>query len=549
MAKPAASDYFVRLLRAALFPLRRLAGVGVQIAETDSPPDTVQRLIVLSHSTNSLRSLRLMPARTVCFGSPCRTATLSALLWLAVASSAFAQNASGTAEATPADVAGDVGAGGLSAGLIQTHETAPELNITKELYKDGDEKEFVSKTKLAFDNALKSSAPNDEEKKALDAGAKYWVYRFTMKKYYEEETPQKGNKLAAPKNAPPKERLHNLRKNLIDVVRNNAKITPAAREYFLKQVTKYSEDLLDNNLVVRQNILLLLGQLPMDNGNIAKGIEPAPYVPAYAVLLKVIKDEKQHEAAKISALTGLLRICRLGLAAADPANDKKRAEIAMALVPELARKDTHWWYQFRLAECLGMAGVTFDPGNKNNPIVLQTLAEVLADKSRHWQARCEAARAIGRLPLDNTLNMTPVLFEIVKLGYDMAQGYNAKPKGDSWANYFLTLYMAFKAERPDSRIAGGKRKPGLLEALPPKEIKDVYEQVFQMLLHLIDNPGKQYSAEQLEGIDTWLRNHAPTNKRITASSPEIGSKPDPVPKPMPANGKASTPPTAPVAEK
>ncbi len=470
-------------------------------------------------------------------------------MWLAVASSAFAQNASGTAEATPADVAGDVGAGGLSAGLIQTHETAPELNITKELYKDGDEKEFVSKTKLAFDNALKSSAPNDEEKKALDAGAKYWVYRFTMKKYYEEETPQKGNKLAAPKNAPPKERLHNLRKNLIDVVRNNAKITPAAREYFLKQVTKYSEDLLDNNLVVRQNILLLLGQLPMDNGNIAKGIEPAPYVPAYAVLLKVIKDEKQHEAAKISALTGLLRICRLGLAAADPANDKKRAEIAMALVPELARKDTHWWYQFRLAECLGMAGVTFDPGNKNNPIVLQTLAEVLADKSRHWQARCEAARAIGRLPLDNTLNMTPVLFEIVKLGYDMAQGYNAKPKGDSWANYFLTLYMAFKAERPDSRIAGGKRKPGLLEALPPKEIKDVYEQVFQMLLHLIDNPGKQYSAEQLEGIDTWLRNHAPTNKRITASSPEIGSKPDPVPKPMPANGKASTPPTAPVAEK
>jgi hypothetical protein len=488
-----------------------------------------------------------MPARTVCFGSPRCTAVLNALLWLALAPWAIAQNA----EACAAEVAGDVGDGGLVPGLIQTHETAPELNIVKELYKDGDEKEFVSKTKLAFDSALKSSAPNDEEKKALDAGAKYWVYRFTMKKYYEEEPPQKGNKLVpAKKGEAPKERLHNLRKNLLDVVRNNAKITPAAREYFLKQVTKYGEDLLDNNLVVRQNILLVLGQLPLDNGNIAKGIEPTPYIPAYTVLLKVIKDEKQPESVKIAALVGgLSRICRTGLSAADPANDKKRAEIAMALVPELANKNAHFWYQFRLAECLGAAGVTFDPANKNNPIVLQTLAEVVADKNRHWQARCEAARAIGRLPLDNTLNMTPVLFEMVKLGYDMAQGYNANPKKESWPNYFFTLYMAFKAEKPETVIAGGKRKAGLLAALPPKDVKDVYDLVFQMLSHLADNPGKQYSPEKIESFDTWLRSHEPTNRRITATSPEIGSKLPPVLKPMPANGKASIPPAAPVAEK
>ncbi len=516
--------------------------------ETDSPPDTVQRLIVLSHSTNYLRSLRPMPARTVCFGSPCRTATLSALLCLAVAPWAFAQNGSGTAEARPSDVAGEVGDGGLPAGLIQTHEIAPELNIHNELYTDGDETKFRKDFEKPFLEALKSSTLTDNDKKAIDAGAKYWVYRFTMKKYYEEEPPKKADKLApAKKGEAPKERLHNLRKNLIDVVRNNAKITPVAREYFLKQVTERSAELLDNHLVVRQNILLLLGQLPLDNGIVAKGIEPTPYVPAYTVLLKVIKDDKQPEVLKITALVGLQRICKLGLASADPANDKKRAEIAMALVTELAKKNTHWWYQFRLAECLGAAGVTFDPANKNNPIVLQTLAEVVADKKRHWQARCEAARAIGRLPLDNTLNMTPVLFEIVKLGYDMAQAYNANPKKDSWANYFFTLYMAFKSEKPDSKIAGGKRKPGLLEALPPKEVKDVYEQVLQIVLHLVNNPGQQYPEPQLEGLDTWLRNHEPTNKRITASSPEIGSKLAPVPKPMPANGKASAPPTAPVA--
>ena len=544
MAKPVASDYFVRLLRATLVLLRKLNGVCVQNAETHSPLDNVLYRIVLCHSTNFLRSLRLMPARTVRFRSTCRTAALSALLWLATAPLAFAQ----TADARASDV-GDVEDGGLRPGLIQNHEPLPELLIVKELYTDGQEQEFNKKTKSYFENALKSSALSDDDKKAIEAGAKFWVYRFSMKKYYEEEAPKKADKGAANKKTdPPRERLHNLRKNLLDVVRTNAKITPVAREYFLKQVTERCAELLDNNLVVRQNVLLLLGQLSIDNGNIPKGIEPTPYVPAYTELLKVIKDNKQHEVLKITALTGLLRICRIALSSADPANDKKRAEIAMALVPELARKNTHWWYQFRLAECLGAMGVTFDPVSKTNPIVLQTLAEVVADKGRHLQARCEAAKAIGRLQLDNTLNLTPVLFEIVKLGNDMAQAYNANPKRDSWSNYFITLYLAFKAETSSALVAGGKRKPGLLAALPAsKEIKDSYDQILQMALQIVDTPGKEFSAQQLSGFDTWLKNHTPTNKRITAGSPELLSKPSPTPKPAPVTTapQSSTPTTGP----
>lgn len=470
-------------------------------------------------------------------------------MWLAVASVAVAQDASGTAEARPSDVAGNPGTGGVPAGLIQATKESPELKIVKELFSDAQETDFNKNKKTAFDKALQNAVLTEDDKKAIDAGAQFWVYRFSMKKYYEEEAPKKGDKGAAPKKGdPPKERLHDLRKKLLDVVRNNAKITPVAREYFLKQVTEHSEKLLDNNLVVRQNIILVVGQLSIDNGILAKGIEPTPYVPAYNLLLKVIKDEKQHEVVKISALIGLFRICRLGLAAADPANEKKRAEIAMALVPELAKKNTHYWYQYRLAECLGAAGVTYDPAIKNNPIVLQTLAEVVADKTRHWQVRCEAAKAIGRLPLDNGLNMSPVLHEIVKLGHDMSQAYNANPKKEAWANYFVTLYLAFKPENAKTVVAGGKRKPGLLEALPgSKEIKDAYEQILQMALQIVDNPGKPFPDPQLSNFDTWLKNHTPANKRITAGSPELGTKPGPAPMPKPANGKTSTAPPAPVA--
>lgn len=490
-----------------------------------------------------------MLARTVRCGSLIQASLLCALL-LAAQHSAFGQATPNSTDATPDDVKGNVEGKdtGLPSGLIQKREILPEMEIEKELYTDGDEKEFARKFKTPFENALKSAAPTDDEKKALDAGAKYWVYRFTMKKYREEDVPKKAAVgAAAPKG---QERLHDLRKKLLDLIKVYAK-TPASRDYFLKQITERSSELLDNNFVVRENIILLLGSLSSSYPPPGKTTEPTPYEPAYAVLLKVTKDENQHEVLKVNALTGLLRICRLGLPLPDGNNDKKRSEIAMALVPELAKKNTFWWYQARLAECLGAASVTYDSAaNKTNPVVLQVLAEVVADDKRHLQARVEAAKAIGRLPLDNTLNMVPVAYHIVNLGYQILQAHNANPKKEQWVNYFYTkdpmlgfgLYYAFRAENGNARLPGGKRKPGLLDAqVNTKEIKEAYEQIVPMTLHLIDNVSKPVAvpAPQMSNIETWLKSHAPANPRITAGSPPLGAK---SPEPGTVKGPPATPP-------
>lgn len=538
MAKPAASDYFVRLLRAALVfpsPFRWISGQNV---ETELPVDAVQHSIpiVTGHSTNLLRSLRLMPARTVRCGSLSHTALLC-VWWLMVAPLAFGQNDKPSTNIQPGDTPaeGEDKDKPLPAGQIQDRQVLPEMEIDNELYTDGDEKEFTKKYKTAFEKALQSPALTDDEKKAIDAGAKYHIYRFTMKKYREEEAPPAKGAAgpAKPVAGAPKERLHDLRKRLLDLIKLSAK-TPVAREYFLKQIMDRCGELLDNNYVVRQNIILLLGQLSSSFPAAGKNVDPTPYDAAYAVLLKVIKDDKQHEGLKVDALIGLLRMCRIGFQQTDPNSDKKRAEIAMALVPELAKKNTHWWYQARLAECLGAAGVTYEPANKSNPIVLQTLAEVVADDQRHFQARVEAAKAIGRLPLDSTLNITPVVYHIVNLGYQITQANNANPKKEPWGNYFFTpqpqlgfsLYYAFRAENGTARVAGGKRKPGLLEALPAtKEVSDAYQQILPMTLHFIDNPGKPVPAPQLNGIDVWLKGHVPANNRIMSSSPPLGVKP------------------------
>ncbi len=479
-----------------------------------------------------------MPARTVRCGSLFHALVLC-VAWLMAAPLAFAQTTKSSTEATPADAAGRIEGNetGLPAGLIQNRQVLPEMEIDNELYSDGDETKFKKDWEKKFLDALKSGTLSDDEKKALDAGAKYHIYRFTMKKYREEEAPPKREDrpaTAAQRAATPKDRLPDLRKKLLDQIKLSAK-TQAVREYFLKQITQECEKLLDNNFVVRQNIILLLGTLSSSYPPPGKQTEPTPYDPAYSVLLKVIKDDKQHEALKVDALIGLLRICKLGLPLPDANNDKKRAEIAMALVPELVKKNTHWWYQCRLAECLGAAGVTYDPANKANPLVLQTLAEVVADNQRDFQARVEAAKAIGRLPLDNQLNIAPVVHHIVNLGYQIIQSHNANPKKQPWGNYFFTpqpqlgfgLYYAFRSENKDARVPGGKRKPGLLEALPAtKEVKEAYEQILLMTLHFIDNPGKQMADAPLKNIQEWLR-RVPANNRITAGSPPLGSKTEP----------------------
>lgn len=527
----------------------------IPIEETELHLDAVQPATptVMGHLTHLLRSLRLMLARTVRIRLLFQTAVLCAL-WIAAPPCEFAFGQPPSSEKTNIQSDDTVPTTGdddksLPAGLIQNRQVLPEMEIEKEMYSDGDEKDFLRKYKSQYEKALQSTSLTDEEKKALDAGAIYWVYRFSMKKYREEELPKKDERgVVIPQKGGAKERLPDLRKKLLDFVKVYAKST-VAREYFLKQIVAECEKLLDNNFVVRQNIILLLGQLSSTYPPPGKPIDPTPYDAAYVVLLKVIKDPKQHEALKIDALIGLTRICRAGLPLPDANNDRKRAEIALILVPELARKNTFWWYQARLAECLGAAGVTYDPANKTNPIVVQTLAEVVADPQRHFQARVEAAKSIGRLPLDNQLNMAPVVHHIVNLGYQIAQAHNANPKKEPWRDYYFTLqpqlgfglYYAFRSESGSAKIAGGKRKPGLLEAFPTsKEVKEAYEQFLMMALHFINNPGTKLADAQLKSIDDWLKSHVPGNARITDSSPPLSPK-----APSPANPKGAAPESSP----
>ena len=159
----------------------------------------------------------------------------------------------------------------------------------------------------------------------------------------------------------------------------------------------------------------------------------------------------------------------------------------------------------------------------------------MSDKQRHWEVRVEAARAIGRLPLDG-ITVGPIAYEMVNLGHQLAQGYAVNPKKESWTKYFWKLYLAFKKSDPNDKVVGDRRKAGLLEAIPgQKEIKDAYEQIVIITNVGLDPAGKLFSAEQLKTLQDWLKNNK--SGSITVGGPPI-SKPS---APKKGSGDEATP--------
>ena len=148
------------------------------------------------------------------------------------------------------------------------------------------------------------------------------------------------------------------------------------RAELLSMLTEETAQLFDNNLHVRIQAAILLGELNLiEEDEPAKGLKREAYAPAAQPLVAVLLDPEQFEAVKLVATLSLNRILRKG----DP-NVKLKLEIANALISELKRdpKTTHPWYQARLAETLGSVDVSLD---LNRDPFVYDCARLRADRS------------------------------------------------------------------------------------------------------------------------------------------------------------------------
>lgn len=239
----------------------------------------------------------------------------------------------------------------------------------------------------------------------------------------------------------------------------NPAVRPAEKaafvEFLNKEIVRQMPELLRNNFYVRLHAVMILGEMD--------------YAGAYELLLHVIQAKDIHvdreagqpEAVKIAAAMGLIRILRF---ANPPPLPKERNAIAHAVISELMKAETHWWFQLRLIEALRHCDIQgVDPGNNNKPFVVDALVTIIKDPNRHWYVRAKACYALGRVPLPPSIVPGDVITVVADFAWEMATEAAGKPNNPGWKGCFWDLYLAFKpndtAKEKDldaeKKLAGG----------------------------------------------------------------------------------------------
>ncbi|MFN0199145.1 MAG: hypothetical protein ACKVT0_20540 [Planctomycetaceae bacterium] len=384
---------------------------------------------------------------------------------------------------------------GLPAGFVPPRPVPEVTNIEKELLTAEEEKAFKPDL-TKYQRALTSATLSEETRVLITRGIKFRLLRMTRKVH--------------------RPILHLLRNDILYKDLAFAKELEV-RTFFLEELTKASADLLDNNFHVRLNVVLLLGNLKLTEENEKRETQDVAFTPALEVLLKVFDDKTQLEAIKIPAVHGLQRICQIGTP-----NRDQRLRVAEVFVSELNNIASNAWYQMRLAEGLGWVGIIHD--RQPRPFVVQTLATVLVDEKRDWQVRAQAARALGRAPLDGSINVSLISYAIVDLAAQGTTACNQAPPGRTpyWIDFYLTLYLSFQPETGAERKAGH----GLILRNKPAS-NPAYEQILTLVNHILDEEiadkdGKRsFSQEQVDAIVAWLENNPPNDPSVAPGEKPI----------------------------
>ena len=502
-----------------------------------------------------------------------RTACSVLCLWLLSAGTLESQDSAAPKAAEEPSVQ-------LPAGFRPSSKPLIEIGLENELLTDEEEAAFkrpdpVRKRPmiLEFRDALKAGNPSDTQRQAIRQGVRWHFGRLTRLTYrdnlfklrqeilrdaqlfaksdnarqaYLREVVHAAEELTEPRKF---EITHDRRQDIvIKITELAADGTEKTREVKAKTFAELQRKRADDpeavelfelygdrelffggqgglqGFRVRLNVVVLLTELNIQEGNVAKEIPSIPYVPAADALLRVISDDDQLNAFRVPAVKGLARICLFGEM---DRNDKRRPIIAQTLIDEAKKSNTHWWYRKVLMEALGSVGILHAGKDTANPIIAQTLAETMADRKEHWAVRCAAAKALGRAPLDSKIVLDPIAFELANLGLQLAQDYNKQPTETQWKNCCLDLYFAFRPVTRNEKTSDQRKSAGLVENSPSNRmVRDAYNQLLPPIRQILKaKAGAAIPAQTIAALRAWLNNNRPSDLKISAQGKPISAAP------------------------
>ena len=187
-----------------------------------------------------------------------------------------------------------------------------------------DELEKLKKEDGKFQQVLNKAQSDDAGKAIIKAGIRYRLAQMTLKENYQAENSKKQAYFITTLR-------NNLRRDLNGAGSAAKDLKPAAitefRRNLMLEFVKQAAPLLENNLYVRIQVVILMGELELVVGDASKGIATEAFTPVFDTFVKVILDPKQDVSVKIAAVNGLTRILKIGTA-----NVNERTRIAEAVI-------------------------------------------------------------------------------------------------------------------------------------------------------------------------------------------------------------------------
>ena len=396
-------------------------------------------------------------------------------------------------------------------------EAPKELQIEDELITEDEVTDWRKTERNNFNKALNEGKVTNTTKPKVADGIRILVHELSMKSR--------------------RETISEVRKKVIRDTDQPAK-GQQMRELVMSEIVKRAEDLLAGNLHVRMQAVLLISELNIDPGQFPRK-PPIAYVQGVSALINVVDPPAgavdQPQALRVLAARGIARLLREGRQSL-PANQKLTPEIATRLLSQIKQPNNpkiHPWYTRVLMDALVETAVTVvvDGNNAQRPLIIETLAQFLADDRQSYEVRTHAMYCLGRAPMPGGINSAPIAWAASQLAAQIATDINqGKVSGDRGFFLLQSIYYGYKPADANEMTSDGRTKAGLTNSLASQPIQVAYRDflvLFNGVLKLVGDNNRIIAAPQ--AIQTLRQTQKPANMAIAAGGPPIAPQNPPNP--------------------
>ena len=421
---------------------------------------------------------------------------------------------------------------GLPPGFRPPPPIPPELAIENPLITEEEITAWKPK-RLGFQDALGKKLAGDGPK-TIDEGFRVAVHELSIV--------EKRDDLTA------------IRKSIVRYIDNYVDVkNEEEKKFACKTVVKYAKTLLDGNLHVRMHAVLLIGSLNLSPEVPGMRLKAAvAYIDGLATLLDIIRAPKdgivQPESVRILAALEARRLLAEGRHTLK-VNSKIPVDCAKRILAELKGNGSDW-YHLRLIEALAETALSSVPNEQNQqePLIVEALAEILANPRRSNQIRARAAFLLGRVPMPGGLQAAPIAYAIVKLTQKIATEVNQGQLPGGIAIFQINdIYLSFVPEVKGESTTDDRKVAGLLSTLNQKptteahkDIKPIVQSIFRQFQAAGNKPIRaSFAPGLIDKLNAWPK---PADMALAAGRGQIDALP---PQPAPAAARPKTSPAAP----